>query len=179
MGNNILEVRINDADFMRRYKRLMERFPGAVDASVKEATLYGVQQIKRTAPAKTGNLRRLFGFKKIALGIWEIFNPAQYALSVDQGYRAHRVAPRFKKALYWTATGKRRAYKLEEARGKKAAGELSRKIKSGFDFFSKGHWIPAFAGRHFSERVIPMIAKRLERALMVNLGKIAREAGAR
>lgn len=168
----MIKVEANDEEFLKRWKGLIRKFPGATDKAVKDSAIYGTQLLKRTAPVRTGMLRRGFLFKRIVEGAWLIYNDVRYALAVDTGYKAHIIRPIRKKMLYWTKTGKKRI-SVSNFEG----GKPSRKSKPGFDFYAKMVRIPAFAGRHFTARVLPAISERLKRLLIVNLGQIKRANG--
>jgi len=169
----MITVKANDKEFLARFKGLIRKFPGATDKAVKDATIYGVQLLKRAAPVKTGSLRRGFMFRRIVEGAWLIYNDIKYALAVDTGYRAHTIRPKRKKMLYWTATGKKRI-SVSNFEG----GKPSRKSKPGFDFYARVVRLPAFRGRHFTERILPALATRLKRLLVVNLRQVAKASGA-
>lgn len=169
----MIQIKTNDKEFLRRFNGLIRKFPGATDNAVKDATIYGVRLLKQTAPVKRGALRRGFLFRRIVQGAWQIYNDVKYTLSVDQGYRAHIIRPIRKKFLYWTKTGKNRI-SVSAFEG----GKPSRKSKPGFDYYKKVVRLPVFRGRHFTERVLPSIATRLRRLLMVNLRQVAKASGA-
>lgn len=165
----MINVKVNDREFLGRYQALMRRFPGAVEKAVKDSAIYGTRLLKQAAPVKTGALRRNFFFRRIADQTWQIYNDIKYALAVDQGYKAHIIRPKRKKWLYWTATGKRRisASAFE-------GGKPSRASKPGFDFYALKVLIPRFSGRKFTQKVLPSIAERMKRLLIVNIGRVVR-----
>ena len=152
------EVRVNDKKFNARYSRLMRKFPNVVDASVRQAAFFGEREYKRISPVRTGTLRRGFRTRRKAMGIWQILNRVVYALRVDQGGpEIHTfIRPKKKQALRWIGP-------------------------DGVERFSKGHAgkVGRFAGHKMTDRLLPKISRRLVRALLVNLGKVRREAGFR
>lgn len=166
MAHPQFAVEIKDKEFNRKYKRMMDKFPDAVDNAVRGATYYGERQYKRMTPRVTGQMRRGYKVRRVSIGIWKIINRVAHALSVDEGSKPHKILPKHGKFLYWTTSGKRRITM--------SGGKPSRKSKSGFDIYAKGVNHPGFEGHKISDKVKPMIVKRLKRLLIVNFGKIKR-----
>jgi hypothetical protein len=69
------------------------KFPGVLNQVVLEVAAKTQENIMKTTPVKTGNMRRNWLIRKISDCVYEIYNEVKYALWIEEGTRAHEAGP--------------------------------------------------------------------------------------
>ena len=110
-----------------------EAIPKALSYAAQDMTRF----LQRNSPVDHGVLKQWF-IESLDDEEAHIKSPAEYALFVDQGTRAHWIEPVNKKALHWEGTGTFYAGGLYHSHG--------------YGGFSKGHIVGGIQGRHFVEK---------------------------
>ena len=113
---------------------------------LKDATSDMVRFLMMNSPVDHGLLKSWF-IEYMTDEESSIKSPAKYALYVDQGTKAHWIAPKNKKALHWTGTGNFYAGGLYHSHG--------------YGGFSKGHMVGGIQGRHFVDKSFNLVKPRM------------------
>lgn len=92
-------VTIQDEDLRDALKNIGEEAVASVDGAVRQTAIWGLSEIKRTWPKRSGGSRESFGYQKTGKFSFTISSDYKPVLAVDQGAPAHTIYPRQAKML--------------------------------------------------------------------------------
>lgn len=111
------------------------KLPGKWDKARKQGLNYAAQDmtrfLQRNSPVDHGVLKQWF-IASLTDTEAHIKSPAEYAVYVDQGTKAHMIKPVNRKALHW-----------------------------GGKYFSKGHMVSGIKGKHFVDKSFEQLKPRV------------------
>lgn len=132
-----------------------EAIPKALSYAAQDMTRF----LQMNSPVDHGLLKQWF-IESLDDEEAHIKSPAEYALYVDQGTKAHWIEPVEKKALHWMGTGTFYAGGLYHSHG--------------YGGFSKGHMVGGIQGRHFVERSFNELQPRVPGYFLKALEEVQR-----